>query len=96
LISASIFALYIVALPEMTPIKALRSASALVKNRRWSVMRKLLWIPLVFSVLAAVIMLPIIVVAAPLAPWVYFVLSILALLALHSYLYTLYRELLNE
>lgn len=96
LISSSIFALYIVALPEMTPIKALRSSSGLVKIRRWSVMRKLLWIPLAFTILAAIIMLPVIVVAAALAPWVYFVLSILAILALHSYLYTLYRELLNE
>ena len=96
LISSSIFALYIVALPEMTPIKALRSSSGLVKIRRWSVMRKLLWIPLAFTILAAIIMLPVIVMAAALAPWVYFVLSILAILALHSYLYTLYRELLNE
>ena len=96
LVSASIFALYIVALPEMTPVKALRSANALVKNRRWSIMRKLLWIPLAFFVIAAIVMLPVIIVAAPIAPWMYFVLSILALLALHSYLYTLYRELLNE
>ena len=96
LVSASIFALYIVALPDMTPVKALRSASALVKTRRWSIMRKLLWIPLAFSVLTIIIMLPVVIIFAPIAPWVYFVLSILAILLLHSYLYTLYRELLNE
>lgn len=96
LVSASIFALYIVALPDMTPIKALRSASALVKTRRWSIMRKLLWIPLAFSVLTIIIMLPVVMIVAAIAPWVYFVLSILALLLFHSYLYTLYKELLNE
>ena len=93
---SSIFALYIVTLPDMTPMKALRSARELVRYRRLQVLRKILWLPLALLVAAAVIMLPIIAWATPVAQWVFFILTMLALAATHSYMYTLYRELLNE
>jgi hypothetical protein len=96
MISSSIFALYIVTLPDMTPLKALRSAKELVRRRRWTVLRKILWLPLLLLIVAAVIMLPIIIWLTPLAQWVFFLLTMFALAAVHIYLYTLYRELLNE
>jgi len=96
LISSSIFALYIVTLPDMTPMKALRSARQLVRYRRWTVLRKILFLPILLVVVAAVVMLPIIVWLTPLAQWVFFGLTMFAILAVHSYLYALYRELLNE
>lgn len=96
MISSSVLALYIVTLPEMTPIKALKSAKELVKQRRWTVMRKLLFLPVVLLVVAAVIMLPIIIVLTPLAQWVFFLLTMFALAAIHTYIYTLYRELIRE
>lgn len=96
MVSSSIFALYIVTLQGMTPLKALRSARELVRGRRWVVLRKLLYLPLILLIVAAVIMLPVIMVATILAQWVFFALAMLALLAAHAYLYTLYRELLNE
>ena len=96
MISSSVFALYIVTLPDMTPVKALRSARQLVHGRRWTVLRKLLWLPLLLLAVAAIIMLPIILWLTPLAQWVFFVLTMSALLAAHAYVYTLYRELLNE
>ncbi|HEX9153542.1 MAG TPA: hypothetical protein VF809_01855, partial [Candidatus Saccharimonadales bacterium] len=43
LLTASIMALYIVCLPDMTPMLALRSARDLVKYRRWTVMRRVLF-----------------------------------------------------
>jgi hypothetical protein len=95
-LASSVFALYIVTLPNMTPIKALRSAKEMVKPRRWTVLRKVLWLPLFLLFVAAIIMVPIIIWITPLAQWVFFVLSMLALLAVHTYMYTLYRELLNE
>ena len=95
-ICSSIFALYIVTLPDMTPMKALRSARELVRYRRLQVLRKILWLPLVLLLTAAVIMLPIIAWATPVAQWVFFILTMLGLAAAHSYMYTLYRELLNE
>jgi hypothetical protein len=95
-ISSSLFALYIVTLPDMTPLKALRSARELVRGRRWAVFRKLICLPVILLVVAAIIMLPIIILLTPLAQWVFFLLTMFALVAVHTYMYTLYRELLNE
>lgn len=96
MISASLFALYIVTLPEMTPMKALRSARELVRGRRWTVLRKILYLPLLLLVVAAIIMVPIIIWLTALAQWVFFLLTMFSLIAIHTYMYNLYRELLNE
>lgn len=96
MVSSSLFALYIVTLPDMTPAKALRSARELVRHRRWTCLRKILCLPIVLMVIAAIIMLPIIIWLTPLAKWVFFLLTMFSLTAVHSYMYTLYRELLNE
>jgi hypothetical protein len=96
MIISSVFALYIVTLPDMTPLKALRSARKLVRFRRGVVLLKLLWMIFILLFVAAVIMLPIIILITALAPWIFFVLTMTALLAVHAYIYTLYRELLNE
>lgn len=95
-ISSSVFALYIVTLPDMTPLKALRSAKGLVRGRRWTVARKLLFLPLLLLVAAAIIMVPIIILLTPAAQWVFFLLTMFSLVVFHAYMYTLYRELLNE
>jgi hypothetical protein len=96
LISSSIFGLYIVTLPDMTPMKALRSARELVGKRRWIVLRKILGLPFLLLIVSVVIMLPIILWLSVLAQWLFFLLTMVALLAVHAYLYTLYRELLND
>lgn len=96
MISSSLFALYIVALPDMTPLKALRSARNLVRGRRWPVILRLLFLPIILLVVAAVIMVPIIITVTFLAQWVFFILTMFTLVAVHAYMYTLYRELLNE
>lgn len=96
MISSSLFALYIVTLPDMTPMKALRSARQLVRFRRWTVLRKVLFLPVALLVAAAIIMVPIIIFLTPVAQWIFFILTMLALVAVHSYMYSLYRELLNE
>ena len=62
------FALYIVTLPDMTPMKALRSARELVRYRRWTVLRKVLFLPLMLLVVAAIIMVPIIILADAAGP----------------------------
>lgn len=96
MLSSSLFAIYIVTLPEMTPMKALRSAKELVKGRRWIVLRKVLCLPIILVLAAAIIMLPIIIILTPLAQYVFFILTMFSLIAIHAYLYTLYRELINE
>ncbi len=94
MISSSLFALYIVTLPDMTPMKALRSARQLVLHRRWVVARKVLFLPVALLVIAAVLIIPIIVFAARLAEGAFFIYATIGLAVIHSYMYHLYRELL--
>ncbi|HET8670759.1 MAG TPA: hypothetical protein VFM05_09095, partial [Candidatus Saccharimonadales bacterium] len=60
MLSATIFALYIVCLPNMTPMAALRSAQQLVYLRRWTVMRKIIFLPIFLLVCSMVIVVPLI------------------------------------
>lgn len=95
-ICSSLFAMYIVTLPDMTPKKALDTAKELVQGRRWMVIRKILGLPLVLLIISAVVMLPIILILAPLAPLVFYILTVLSLVAVHTYMYLLYRNLMND
>lgn len=96
MICSSLFALYIATLPDMTPVKALRSARNLVLHRRWSVLRKLLFLLLIVLLVLAFVLVPTIIIYAPAAPVVFYLLSVLALGYIHTYLYSLYRELLVD
>jgi hypothetical protein len=92
---SSIWALYIVTLPDMTPMKALRSARELVRYRRLKVLRKVAFLPFALIILLAIVIVPLIIVSAPVAAWAFFVLSAAAVLFVLSYLYSLYRELIS-
>jgi hypothetical protein len=94
MVSSSVFALYIVTLPGLTPMKALRSARQLVLHRRWMVIRKVIVLPLILVAIGAIMFIPIILWLTPAATWLFFVATIVALGILHSYMYSLYRELL--
>ena len=93
-LSSSIFALYIATLPDMTPIKALKSAKELVKNRRWPILLRLIYLPVALIIVSAITMLPFIIFVAPIAQWLFLVLVLVLIALIHSYLYALYRELL--
>jgi hypothetical protein len=94
MVTSSIFALYIVSLPDMAPLAALRSAKQLVANRRWTIMRKILFLPFALLLIGALIMVPLILVLPAVASWLLFVLLMICVPIMHSYLYTLYRTLL--
>lgn len=94
LLCSSLFALYIVTLPDMTPLRALRSSRDIVRHRRGIVLRKLLFLPFAMMLTAAVIMVPLALWVTPVAVGVFFVLTVLAVLIFHSYMYALYRELI--
>jgi hypothetical protein len=96
MICSSLFALYVVTLPDMTPMKALRSARGLVLHRRWMVGRKLLFLALIVVIVFSIIMLPVIIVLPVIVPVVFYILSVLAVGFVHVYIYTLYRELLRD
>lgn len=94
MLCSSLFALYIVTLPDMTPLKALRSARQLVRYRRLSVFRKLLFLTVVLVACGTLVMLPVVFIVPVITQWVFFLLGIIGLILVHTYLYTLYRELL--
>ncbi|MDQ3093871.1 MAG: hypothetical protein M3Q70_01695 [bacterium] len=94
LISSSLFAVYIATLPNMTPLRALRSARNLVRFRRFSVMNRLFSGLLLFTLAGAGVLLPLIFFLPTVAGWAYFVLSAIALPVATAFIYTLYRDLL--
>lgn len=94
MICSSLFALYIVTLPNMQPMQALRSSRQLVFSRRLSVFRKLVILPLVAFLLLVILVVPTIYFIPIIAPWLYFVLTLASIVFLHAFLFTLYRELL--
>lgn len=93
-ITSYMFALYIVTLPNMAPVAAIRSAKKLSSGRRWSILRKLTFLPLVFVVLGAAVLLPLISFAPGLVQYVFAALSAFGLIFAHIYFYSLYKELL--
>ncbi|HSX00510.1 MAG TPA: hypothetical protein VLH38_05740 [Patescibacteria group bacterium] len=94
MLTSSLFALYIVSLPEMTPMAALRTARDLVAHRRWTIMRKLLFLPFALLVLSAILLAPVATFATFIAPWVFTALATMTLVFIHIYMYRLYRSLL--
>ena len=94
MITATVFSLYIVTLPNMTPLKALKSARTLVQFRRWTIMRKVLFLPFIMVVIGTAVMLPIIMFLTPTSEVVFLLLNAAAVPLGHSYVYSLYRELL--
>lgn len=94
MVTSSLFGLYIATLPDVTPLNALRSARELVRHRRFTVLRKILFLPFILILLAAIIMVPVIILISPLAEWLFLVLTMFSLAIIHSYMYKLYRELL--
>lgn len=94
MLCSSLFALYIVCLPDMAPLQALRSARELVRYRRWEIIRKLLFLPLALLVCGAAVTIPAIFISTALAGILFFVFNMIGLAVIHSYMYRLYRELL--
>lgn len=96
MLCSSLFGLYIVTLPAMTPRKALKNAKLLVAYRRTAVLRKILFLFAGLFIVGAIVMMPFILFAPSIATWVFLVLSLFALIVVHTYMYTLYRELMHD
>lgn len=94
MLTPTVIALMIVTLPDMQPVQSIRIARELVKYRRWTVLRKLLFLPLILFTVLALIMLPLIIWLTPVAQWVFFALSLTAAPVTVSYIYGLYKELM--
>lgn len=94
MMSSSLIALFVVTLPEMTPMIALRQAREMVRYRRFVVLRRIGIIALVLVGVIFITVLPLIFVAPTAAEWLFFVITVLAVPIVVGYLFSLYRELL--
>ncbi len=107
-ITSTIVALVVVTLPGMYPFQAIRTAGDLVIGRRLRILFRLLWVMLVTAVVWLVTIIPIILLdswikkAWPVIEWVPFVpviiiaMSSLTIVWLASYLYILYRKVVDD
>lgn len=95
LVVTSFIALFVVTLPEMSPLGALREAKTLVMYRRHSVLLRILALLLFVIIAYVVIVLPAIFVSAALSQVFFFLLTILILPFIIAYMFVLYRELLS-
>ena len=95
MLTGSIIALYVVTLPDMGPVQAIRSANNLVRYRRLAVWRKLMFLLVSIIVATSILVLPFLLFFTPMASWVFFVVSVGWFPAIHGFVYHLYRELLG-
>lgn len=94
LITSSVFALYISTLPDMTPMKALRSARELVLHRRTGIALRFIALPIILLIINAIIFIPLLLLSAVAAQVLFTVMISLSLVIFHTYMYLLYRSLL--
>lgn len=87
-------AYYIVSLPQTRPIQALKSAKAITKKRRLSIIRKLLVLGLLVLICGLLVVLPIAIIVPGLAQYAVYIVLFAAFLFAQVYLYELYRGLL--
>lgn len=94
MVSSSVFALYIVTLPNMTPMKALRSARKVVLHRRLLIMRKVFVAALILFALFTIIVVLSIYFIPQIAELIFFAGSVLIIPLSIGFIYRLYRSLL--
>lgn len=94
LLVSSLFAMYIVTLPDVLPIQALKSSWRLTKKRKLVVLRKIVFMVIALAILVALVSIIFIAIIPPAAPYIFFTFSIVAILLAHTYIYNLYRSML--
>lgn len=108
LMTSTVFALVIVTLPGMYPMKAIKTAGDLVIGRRLRILMRLLWLATGVSITWIVVMIPIILIDVwlkgmwpviswvPTIPLVLLALSSLTIVWVSSYVYLLYRKVVAD
>ena len=93
---SSLIALYIVTLPDMTPLAALRSARKLVRLRRAAIFLRVLVFGLFIFIISALIVVPLVFSVPYVASWAFYLVGAISYGLFVSFVYRLYRGLLNE
>lgn len=94
LVISSIFALYIVTLPDVRPLSALKSARELVLHRRFAIGVRMLALPIVLIIASFILFVPLIIFATPIAEPLFLCATSFLVVYFHVYMYTLYRHLI--
>lgn len=98
LVSGSIAALYIVTLPGMEPVKAIRASHQVLRMHRWSVIRKFVLLVLFLLGSGLLIFIPLLLAIPSNFTWIneyiFFAGSISGFAIFHIYMYNLYKSLL--
>ncbi len=94
LFTTTMIAIYIVMLPNMTPMRALAAAKKLVMHRRWVVLRKILALFAVIFVFVILVVLLAVGIVPNRATTIMTMTTFLVLPIFHTYMYTLYRSLI--
>lgn len=107
-VTSTFFALIVVTLPGMYPMKAIRTAGDLVIGRRLRILYRLLWMLVIAAVVWAVVMVPIIIFATwltgvwpnlhvlPIVPVVLLIMSALTIVWMATYIYLFYRKVVDD
>lgn len=107
-ITSTLFAMIIVTIPGMYPLKAVKNAGDLVLGRRIKILLRWLWMVLSILVIWTVILIPTILVetwlrsiwpaisAVPLVPVVILIISTYTAIWTASYIYLLYRKVVDD
>lgn len=107
-ITSTIMALVVVTLPGMYPWQAIRTAGDIVIGRRLRILLRLLWMMLISALAVTVIVLPVIIIdralssvwswfeLVPLVPFTVTVVSSLVVIWSASYVYLLYRKVVED
>jgi hypothetical protein len=106
---STLIALQVVTLPGMFPWRALRNARKLVMNRRFAVLRKLIVLPVLLIILWGAVFIPLLALdnavcsksaclwsTFTLLPIAYYMLLGFSLVFISTYLYVLYRALIEQ
>jgi len=107
-ITSTFFALIIVTLPGMYPMKALRTAGDIVIGRRLRILLRILWMMAGILVAGAIVFIPIILITTglthlwpavanvPIVPIALLLFSVGAFIWAASYIYLLYRRVVDD
>jgi hypothetical protein len=107
-ITSTFFALIIVTLPGMYPIKALKTAGDMVVGRRLRILLRILWMMVSIVIAGAVVFIPIILIDTglthiwpavanvPVVPISLTLFSVIAFIWAASYIYLLYRRVVDD
>jgi len=106
--TSTFFALVIITLPGMYPMRALRMAGDMVLGRRTTIFLRLLWMVLSVAVIWTIIMIPLILLTTwlggvwpvfqsiPVVPIALLVMSSLTTVWVAAYIYLLYRKVVDN